>query len=100
MLTGRRRIAATAGMMAVTMVLAGCPAAGSDFKVEDGQAAARTWVSNEFTPSTLSQAVQLAELEWFIKAAAPYRGLEINVVSETITTHSYESQQLAKAFAE
>ena len=28
------------------------------------------------------------------------RGQEINVVSETITTHEYEAQTLAKAFAE
>nr|BFE78631.1 ABC transporter substrate-binding protein [Planobispora longispora] len=39
-------------------------------------------------------------MDWFTKAAAPYRGMEINVVSETITTHEYESQQLAKAFTE
>jgi len=43
---------------------------------------------------------QLAEMEWFIKAAAPYRGMDINVVSETINTHQYESQVLAKAFSE
>lgn len=107
--TGRRSIhgrrpgkrgLATTGIVVVTMLLAGCPAPGSDFKVEDGHAAARKWVTTDFTPSTLSQADQLAEMEWFIKAAAPYRGMEINVVSETITTHSYESQQLAKAFAE
>src|SRR6478752_9015080 len=30
----------------------------------------------------------------------PFKGMEINVVSETITTHEYESQTLAKAFSE
>jgi glycerol transport system substrate-binding protein len=63
-------------------------------------AAAERWVDEEFQPSTLSREEQLAEMEWFIKAAEPFRGMEINVVSETITTHKYESEVLAKAFAE
>ena len=61
--------------------------------------AAKKWIE-EFQPSTLSKAEQLKEMEWFIKAAEPYKGMEINVVSETIATHEYESQQLAKAFSE
>ncbi len=61
---------------------------------------AKKWVSDEFQPSTLSQADQMKEMEWFIKAAEPYKGMEINVVSETITTHEYESKILAKAFTE
>ncbi|MEU7906259.1 ABC transporter substrate-binding protein [Actinoplanes sp. NPDC049118] len=94
-----------ASLTALSLVLAGCTGGDDDtpkssFKVEDGQAAARRWVTTEFTPSTLAQAQQLAELEWFLKAAAPYRGMQINVVSETITTHQYESQVLAKAFTE
>lgn len=48
--------------------------------------------------STLSRADQEAEMQWFIDAAAPYAGMEIKVVSETITTHEYESQVLAPAF--
>ncbi len=73
---------------------------GGDFREADAKAAAQRWVSTEFTPSTLSRQQQLAEMDWFMKAAAPYRGMEINVVSETITTHEYESKQLAKAFSE
>src|SRR5690242_6185876 len=90
------------GLVTLSLVLAGCSdeKPKSDFKLADGQAAARKWVASEFTPSTLSQAQQLAELEWFTKAAEPYRGMQINVVSETITTHSYEAQTLAKAFTE
>lgn len=61
--------------------------------------AARRWLQ-EFQPSTLSQEQQLAELQWFIDAAAPYRGMEIKVVSETLTTHEYEAQTLARAFFE
>jgi len=53
---------------------------------------------DEFTPSTLSRDEQRKELEWFIEAAKPYRGMRINVVSETIDTHVYESRVLAQAF--
>ncbi|MBB4284552.1 ABC transporter substrate-binding protein [Roseospira goensis] len=63
-------------------------------------AAAEKWITEEFQPSTLSQEEQMAEMEWFIQAAEPFRGMEINVVSETITTHEYESKVLAPAFTE
>lgn len=61
--------------------------------------AARRWLS-EFQPSTLNEAQQIAELQWFVDAAKPFVGMELKVVSETITTHEYESQTLARAFAE
>jgi glycerol transport system substrate-binding protein len=48
--------------------------------------------------STLSREEQEKELQWFIDAAKPYQGMEIKVVSETITTHEYESKVLAPAF--
>jgi glycerol transport system substrate-binding protein len=48
--------------------------------------------------SSLSRAEQEAEMQWFIDAAAPYAGMEIKVVSETITTHEYEAKVLAPAF--
>ena len=61
---------------------------------------AKRLVTEEFQPSTLSQEDQLKEMEWFINAAKPFKGMEINVVSETITTHEYEAKTLAKAFTE
>ena len=61
-------------------------------------AAAEKWVDSEFQPSTLTRDEQLAEMEWFIKAAEPFQGMEINVLSETIPTHTYESQTLTEAF--
>ena len=64
------------------------------------EAAARKWVAEEFQPSTLSKAEQMAEMKWFIKAAEPFVGMEINVLSETIPTHTYESTVLTKAFEE
>ncbi|TNF21096.1 MAG: carbohydrate ABC transporter substrate-binding protein [Rhodobacteraceae bacterium] len=48
--------------------------------------------------SALDRAAQEAEMQWFIDAAAPMAGMDIKVVSETITTHEYESQVLAPAF--
>ncbi|ETW13242.1 extracellular solute-binding protein [Roseivivax marinus] len=49
--------------------------------------------------STLTREEQEAEMQWFIDAAQDMQGMEINVVSETITTHEYESQVLAPAFS-
>ena len=65
-----------------------------------GMAEAEKWVDSEFQPSTLSRDAQLAEMEWFIKAAEPFQGMEINVLSETIPTHEYESKVLTQAFEE
>ncbi len=48
--------------------------------------------------STLSREDQEAEMQWFVDAAAPFSGMDIKVVSETITTHEYEAQVLAPAF--
>jgi len=65
-----------------------------------GQAEAEKWINKEFQPSTLSKAEQKKEMAWFVKAAAPFKGMEINVLSETIPTHEYESKVLTKAFEE
>ncbi len=64
------------------------------------EAAAERWVDSEFQPSTLSKEDQLKEMKWFIDAAKPFAGMEINVLSETIPTHEYESKTLTKAFEE
>ncbi|EFK05626.1 conserved hypothetical protein, partial [delta proteobacterium NaphS2] len=62
--------------------------------------AAKKWVDDEFQPSTLTKDQQMKEMEWFIKASAPFKGMEIKVVSKTIATHEYEAKVLAKAFEE
>ena len=54
------------------------------------EAAAKKWIDSEFQPSTLSKEDQLKEMQWFIKAAKPFKGMEINVLSEDIPTHEYE----------
>jgi glycerol transport system substrate-binding protein len=67
------------------------------------EAAAKKWIDSEFQPSTLSKDKQAAEMKWFIEAAKKLtaKGVkEITIVSETLTTHEYESKTLAKAFEE
>src|SRR5262245_55782065 len=83
-------------LLSLTLALAAAPAVADE-------AAARRWIDQEFQPSTLSKEQQLAELKWFINAAAQLKAQgvgEISVVSETITTHEYEAKTLARAFAE
>ena len=61
--------------------------------------AAKKFLDEEIAgTSVLSRADQEAEMQWFVDAAKPYAGMEIKVVSETITTHEYESKVLAPAF--
>ncbi len=79
---------------AAAALLLGAAAAKAD------EAAAKRWVDSEFQPSTLSKGEQMKEMQWFIKAAEPFKGLSIKVVSETIPTHEYESKTLTKAFEE
>ena len=87
-----RKHLATA-VAAVSLVMAG-QAVYADMN------AAKKWIDSEFQPSALSKSDQIKEMEWFVKAAEPFRGMEINVLSETIPTHTYESEVLTKAFEE
>jgi glycerol transport system substrate-binding protein len=73
-------------------------AAFSVSNVYAGADEAKKWIDEEFQPSTLSKEEQMKEMEWFINAAKPFQGMEINVLSETIPTHEYESKTLTKAF--
>ena len=62
--------------------------------------AAMEFLDNEIAGlSVLDRAAQEAEMQFFVDAAKPFQGMEIKVVSETITTHEYESQVLAPAFS-
>ncbi|MEO1456458.1 MAG: extracellular solute-binding protein, partial [Pseudomonadota bacterium] len=81
--------------LALTTALAAVLMAGAASAQEAG---AIDRLLGEFQPSAISEAEQRAELEWFVQAAEPFRGMEIKVVSETITTHEYESKVLAPAF--
>jgi glycerol transport system substrate-binding protein len=63
------------------------------------QAMMDKWLE-EFQPSAISREDQIKELEWFAKAAEPYKGMEIKSVAEGIRTHKYEAEVLAEAFEE
>ncbi|WP_304620730.1 ABC transporter substrate-binding protein [Paracoccus sediminilitoris] len=83
----RRLLSTTAVLMALTgPAFADIEAARSFLDAEIGD------------QSVLSREDQEAEMQWFIDAAEPLKGMSINVVSETITTHEYESRVLAPAF--
>lgn len=92
------------GVVLTSFLLSGCGGADQNPKTGgasvDYAANAARWVETEFSPSTLDRNQQLAELGWFTQASKPFRGMEINVVSETLTTHEYESETLTKAFFE
>jgi glycerol transport system substrate-binding protein len=87
------RILVLAGMVAGCGEGQGPTGAAVDFAAN-----AARWADEEFQPSTLTRDEQLAELAWFTQAAEPFRGMSISVVSETLTTHEYESRTLARAF--
>jgi glycerol transport system substrate-binding protein len=82
------------------MALATCALAACAGSAWAGMDEAKRWVEKEFQPSVLTTDQQLKEMEWFVNAAKPFKGMEINVLSETIPTHEYESKVLAKAFEE
>ncbi len=79
--------------IAVMISLGSVSAANADM------AAAEKFLADEINGlSVLSDAEQKAEMQWFVDAAKPFIGMDIKVVSETITTHEYESKVLAPAF--
>jgi glycerol transport system substrate-binding protein len=64
-----------------------------------GMDEARAFLDSEIGDmSVLTREEQEAEMQWFVDAAQPFAGMDIRVVSETITTHEYESKVLAPAF--
>lgn len=96
-------------ILAFTLILVGCGgkdtaqvAVAPDLTApvtDDASAAIDKWIP-EFQPSSIPEDEQRAELEWFAKASAPYRGMEIKSAAEGIRTHTYESEVLARAFFE
>ena len=97
--TLRRRLtgAVMAGGIGVLLAMA---SAGPSAAMTPDQEAVAKRIIEELQPSTLSKEEQMKELEWFVKAAEPFKGMDINVVSETLTTHEFESKTLAKLFSE
>jgi glycerol transport system substrate-binding protein len=86
-----RRLAVTTSALALALTVQGPAFAGME--------EAKAFLDNEIAGlSVLDRAAQEAEMEFFVNAAKPFEGMEIKVVSETITTHEYESKVLAPAF--
>src|SRR3569833_247709 len=95
-----RRSSVTRALMMTSAFALMAASAAVTAPAQADEAAAKKWIDSEFQPSTLSKDDQLKEMQWFIKAAQPFKGMEINFVSETLTTHEYEARTLAKAFEE
>jgi len=89
------RIMPMAALLAAAVV-----SLGSVMAQDDQMAAAERWIDEEFQPSTLTRDEMLAEMQWFIQACEPYKGMEIRSTAENIRTHVYESEVLTKAFEE
>ena len=87
------RHAKTAAALAVASAIGAIAATLPGAAIAD-EAAAKRWIDSEFQPSTLSKEQQVAEMKWFIDAAAKLKAKgvnEVSVVSENITTHEYEA---------
>ncbi|MEQ6884659.1 ABC transporter substrate-binding protein [Salicola sp. Rm-C-2C1-2] len=91
----RAHIQLLASVMSVTIM-----ALSLNVSAEQYSWAAEKWADQRFKRSTLTKSEQVAELKWFAAAAKPLRDMKINVASESLATHQYESNVLAEAFEE
>ncbi|MFT6805551.1 MAG: glycerol transport system substrate-binding protein [Glaciecola sp.] len=87
----------TTAILSVSLLLMGVSSVALADEQDD---AAKKWIADEFSVSTLTPEQQMQEMMWFKEVAKPFIGMSINVASETIATHSYESKVLAQAFTE
>ncbi|UWR31748.1 ABC transporter substrate-binding protein (plasmid) [Sulfitobacter sp. W002] len=87
----KRSVMKSSTALAVTLGLLAGPAFAD-------MEAAKKFLDEEIERSALSREEQEAEMQFFIDAAEPFKGMDIKVVSETITTHEYEANVLAPAF--
>ncbi|UOA16721.1 ABC transporter substrate-binding protein [Sulfitobacter dubius] len=88
----KRSVMKSSTALAVTLGLLAGPA----FADMD---AAKKFLDEEIERSALSREEQEAEMQFFIDAGEAFKGMDIKVVSETITTHEYEANVLAPAFS-
>ena len=91
------KIKRTTAILGTSLLLMGVSSVALADEQDD---AAKKWIKDEFSVSTLTPEQQMQEMMWFKEAAKQFKGMSINVASETIATHSYESKVLAKAFTE
>jgi len=76
--------------------------AGSSVPAVEGTVEERAaeYIDLYFQDSVLTKEEQMEELMWFVEAAEQYKGLDVNVLSENIPTHAYESETLAAIFSD
>ncbi|MDA3922196.1 MAG: extracellular solute-binding protein [Salinisphaera sp.] len=67
-------------------------------KGKTGMDAAKNWVDDFLQPSTLTKDQQMKEMQFFVDAAKPYRGMNVTAISEVTGTHQFEANILTKAF--
>ena len=87
----KRSVMKSSTALAVTLGLLAGPAFAD-------MEAAKKFLDEEIERSALSREEQEAEMQFFIDAGEAFKGMDIKVVSETITTHEYEANVLAPAF--
>jgi glycerol transport system substrate-binding protein len=91
-------------LMMICVVLTVCLIAGvalggkAEEEEEQYLAAAKEIAAQIGTDTVLTQAQLLEELEWFAKAAAPYRGQEIRVCYESLPLTMWEDEHLTPMF--
>ena len=78
-LKGAAAVAATAATAGGAAIITSTPTYAQQLD------AAKKWVDTEFQPSTLTKDEQMAEMEWFIKASAPFKGLKLSTAFSRIT---------------
>ena len=83
-LKGAAAVAASAATVGGAAIISSTPSYAQQVD------AAKKWVDSEFQPSTLTKDQQMAEMEWFIKASAPFKGMNLSTVSEILSIHDYE----------
>jgi len=85
-LKGGAAVAATAAVTSAAIVTATPSYA-------DQLDAAKKWVDSEFQPSTLTKEQQMAEMEWFIKASAPFNRVIQRILPVTALMASARSSR-------
>ena len=83
-LKGAAAVAATAATASGAAIITSTPTYAQQVD------AAKKWIDSEFQPSTLTKDQQMAEMEWFIKASAPFKGMKVSTASEILSIHEYE----------
>jgi glycerol transport system substrate-binding protein len=96
---GRTRIMIVGLVAAVCLVAAGLVMAGKEgAKEEQYLQAAQEIAATIGTDTVLTQEQLIEELEWFAKAAAPYRGQQVRAAYESVPLTMWEAENLGPMF--